>query len=436
VFSGPNGAVGAPAFTFTSDTDSGMYRIGANNIGLGVNGAKVLDVATTGLSVTGALSATGKLSNSLARTSTYQANYHDITGNMRLATNTIIGSSGGGYPYIGYNARATSTTNQYEYDANDSAALLQFGTGAAAGFYFKYAGSGTAGNTMSDSTYGSINSSGLWTIGASGGGQTHVVNGNINSISTGINLLVQSNTTDATTKNSRFGNAHYTNSEEPMALIHGESTSSVNGVYIGGGTSAMNAATTIQFYTAANNTTTSGTLRGSIDTNGLWTIGASGGGQTHAVNGNLDLTGGIVGTITNDSATAGHVGEYLVDSQPVAQNVPNATAQFGDTDCQLSITAGDWDVTGVLTYTLNGSTPTQFFKAGISSTSGDSSTGLVEGDTLVSGPNPASGINPTLVIPNVRVSVSGTTTYYLKTYNQYSAGNPQYYCRLSARRVR
>jgi hypothetical protein len=53
-----DGAVGAPAHSFTSDTDCGAYRIGANNIGYAVNGAKVLDIATTGLSVTGALSAT------------------------------------------------------------------------------------------------------------------------------------------------------------------------------------------------------------------------------------------------------------------------------------------------------------------------------------------------------------------------------------------
>lgn len=59
-FSG-DGAVGAPTYSFVSDTDSGVYRIGANNIGVAVNGAKVLDVATTGLTVTGALSSTTTL---------------------------------------------------------------------------------------------------------------------------------------------------------------------------------------------------------------------------------------------------------------------------------------------------------------------------------------------------------------------------------------
>lgn len=54
-FSG-DGAVGAPTYSFVSDTDSGIYRIGANNIGVAVNGAKVLDIATTGTTTTGTVS--------------------------------------------------------------------------------------------------------------------------------------------------------------------------------------------------------------------------------------------------------------------------------------------------------------------------------------------------------------------------------------------
>ena len=51
-----DGTVALPALNFTSDTDTGIYRIGANNVGVAANGAKVVDIATTGVSVTGALS--------------------------------------------------------------------------------------------------------------------------------------------------------------------------------------------------------------------------------------------------------------------------------------------------------------------------------------------------------------------------------------------
>lgn len=59
---GAAGTVSAPGYSFSADLDCGMYRIGANNIGLAVNGAKVIDIATTGASVTGNFSASGSVS--------------------------------------------------------------------------------------------------------------------------------------------------------------------------------------------------------------------------------------------------------------------------------------------------------------------------------------------------------------------------------------
>lgn len=50
-----SGTVAAPSFTFGSDTDSGIYRKGSNNIGVGVAGAEVIDVSTTGINVTGSV---------------------------------------------------------------------------------------------------------------------------------------------------------------------------------------------------------------------------------------------------------------------------------------------------------------------------------------------------------------------------------------------
>lgn len=51
-----DGTVGAPSLTFEDDADTGIYRIGANEIGIATNGAKVLDISTAGLGVTGTLS--------------------------------------------------------------------------------------------------------------------------------------------------------------------------------------------------------------------------------------------------------------------------------------------------------------------------------------------------------------------------------------------
>jgi hypothetical protein len=51
------GSVGNPSLAFNVDQNTGLYNIGPNNIGVAANGSKVLDIATTGLTVTGALGA-------------------------------------------------------------------------------------------------------------------------------------------------------------------------------------------------------------------------------------------------------------------------------------------------------------------------------------------------------------------------------------------
>lgn len=51
----PDGTVLLPQYSFTADPNSGMYRIGDDNVGVAVNGAKVLDVSTTGLNVVGTI---------------------------------------------------------------------------------------------------------------------------------------------------------------------------------------------------------------------------------------------------------------------------------------------------------------------------------------------------------------------------------------------
>lgn len=56
-----DGSVGTPALNWISDTDCGPYRIGANNIGWAIAGAKVLDISATGLVITGSLSQTGAI---------------------------------------------------------------------------------------------------------------------------------------------------------------------------------------------------------------------------------------------------------------------------------------------------------------------------------------------------------------------------------------
>jgi hypothetical protein len=76
-----------------------------------------------------------------------------------------------------------------------------------------------------------------------------------------LQLVLQSNDTNANAKEGTVNVRHYTNAEEPVSAVGGFTTSTANEVYLGGGFSAGNAATLLGFYTAANNTTTIGTER-------------------------------------------------------------------------------------------------------------------------------------------------------------------------------
>jgi len=48
-----DGTVSLPGYSFTSDPDSGAYVIAPNNLGVAVNATKILDVGTTGLGIVG-----------------------------------------------------------------------------------------------------------------------------------------------------------------------------------------------------------------------------------------------------------------------------------------------------------------------------------------------------------------------------------------------
>lgn len=47
----PDGAAGAPALTFTLDPDSGLYRLGSNNLAIALNGTKAFDFSPLALTV-------------------------------------------------------------------------------------------------------------------------------------------------------------------------------------------------------------------------------------------------------------------------------------------------------------------------------------------------------------------------------------------------
>lgn len=155
---------------------------------------------------------------------------------------------------------------------------------------------------------------------------------------------------------------------------------------------------------------------------------------TATINGVKTFAGQLIGkgTATNDNAAAGFIGEY-VSSVVSAVSFPT-TDNYGDLT-SISLTAGDWNVSGSFLATINGATVTQVI-IGISTTSGNSGTGLVDGDSSNRAIGPTATYDSSTFVPVLRVSLSATTTYYLKFRAQYTVATPRASGRLSARRVR
>lgn len=140
--------------------------------------------------------------------------------------------------------------------------------------------------------------------------------------------------------------------------------------------------------------------------------------------------GGLVGVTAGSNACTGCIEEYI-SSTTVLVNFP-ATTQFGDL-VAITLTAGDWDVSAFVD--TRGSTPTNI-QAGISTTAGNSSTGLVYGSNLMGLLSASTTSDNSGSLPNYRVNITVNTTYYLKVEATYGIGTPTIAGTLSARRRR
>jgi hypothetical protein len=144
----------------------------------------------------------------------------------------------------------------------------------------------------------------------------------------------------------------------------------------------------------------------------------------------------VHGTNTNDNAAAGYVGEYIESKSSAANSFP-ATGTLGDAT-SISLTAGDWDVTMMTAAIPGPATTFTYHNCGISTTSGNSGTGLNQGEnwsgTLANAVTNSSMIGAT--VSNYRMSLSATTTVYGKVQAGFTGTAPTYGYRLSARRVR
>jgi hypothetical protein len=230
--------------------------------------------------------------------------YKDASGNVgfgntspayNLDVNASNATAARGYAVrLRSNATATAATIQFTNNAastengyitvNDSLSML-FGTGSSAKVAID--ASGNVGIGTSSPTFKLQIQSGASTILAGADSAATTL-------------------TDNTQKVMRFGVPHYTNAEEPVGALFVSNTISASALLIGGGTAQFNAATVLQFYTAANNTTVTGSERMRIESSGNVGIGTTSPQAKLAVS-----NGGAAGLEFFVNYPGGGVGTYI-----------------------------------------------------------------------------------------------------------------------------
>jgi hypothetical protein len=144
-------------------------------------------------------------------------------------------------------------------------------------------------------------------------------------------------------------------------------------------------------------------------------------------------TAGIVGTTLGDNANAGSVGEYVASQvNAPGTGLTNNTAANATS---ISLTAGDWEVTGAIAFNYSAGTTVASISGGISTTSATVPNILSGYSTFFQG-SITTGSNTTIPVPTIRVNVSTTTTVYLVGQCNFGGSTAGIGGFIKARRVR
>ena len=137
----------------------------------------------------------------------------------------------------------------------------------------------------------------------------------------------------------------------------------------------------------------------------------------------------ILGITDGSNAAAGYVGEYIESVVRVANT--GASSLYADYT-SITLTAGDWDIFVTANfYQINAGTTA--FLVGVSSTAGNSASGLQLGNNVMQESTAGVGFQSSATI-HWRRNITSSTTYYAK----YNDGGLQYdtTAKICARRVR
>lgn len=143
----------------------------------------------------------------------------------------------------------------------------------------------------------------------------------------------------------------------------------------------------------------------------------------------------LQGTATNDNAAAGKYGEYLEANRALGSILSLTTGVIADITT-LSLTAGDWDVSGCALFVAGPSTSVTGLRCSIALVTStlDQTVGRTAGLTMAAS---VVGIPPNaLATKTLRFSLAATTTLYFTAKADFTISTMGVYGHISARRAR
>ncbi len=419
-----NGTAAAPSYSFgggTGGAGTGLYAAGVNILGFATAGITAGNISATQSWTLGNLTTVGL--------------FHSIS------IDSVVNNKG-----LAFNEKtATSSTIICRGDVNTGGVKISGGaSGANGGFISVYGGSHASLANVVQISNGAIGS-GMF-LSAAG---TFSVGGAASAVAM---IETAGNTLTGTNQIAGYSGV-FTGTSAATASIRGYSadvntaaasfTSGFVSAFYGSVTAATTSTITrAQIFDAFGGITATGTITNqAILTDNHSYVGNFG---IHLTSTNKNVLTGptsIGGTTANDAATAGFVGEQSSTNLATASAVSLTTATAA-TVITRSLTAGDWDVSGIVVFKPAATTSVTIWAAALSLTTNavPSIIGQPSGNEVLV-QNAAAAFVPgandfCVVIPPTRVSLNSTTNLFLTSKATFTVSTLAAYGSIRARRVR
>ena len=352
-----------------------------------ISGLELITNSAATIAVTGSAASILNVNNCYLNCSNNTGiTFSTSSGSAQLNINNCIGNLG--TTGIGYfTASSAGTMNIYYCNLQNTGASTTASTTSATGI-----------NIGFTSIFSPLSTSSTGAIGAN-------------------NATIQSGTQNTTaltlagTGSSTFINSYFTTgSASAISIGTGTTLFLANSVVNSSNTNAITGAGTIE-YQGISFTNSSSTINTTTQTD----------------------SGTLIGS-RNTAPSAGFLGEQIRSYVSSPVSLVTATAK---TVASIVLTAGVWDISGLLSFTLGATTIPTLFQLSLSPTNNTSQNNFGDSDSSLNfqtGASLGTGYQPTLTVPSYRVVTTGETFYLVATCT-FSVSTATAVGRISATRV-